>query len=131
MFRRIPGSGQHWARYKPGQNIPYVNQPATFLHLGCDPNVTEGMEENKFSWDWAPMKWQNRVGSVIIARKDKKPLLPEHAEVLADFCQHHLARKFGECVEGEHGVPESIPGLGKDHVLNETTNAKFLEYYNA
>lgn len=54
--------------------LPYVNQPATFLHLGCDPSITEGMIQNKYEWGWAPAESQNDVGSVIIVRKDKKPL---------------------------------------------------------
>jgi hypothetical protein len=77
------------------------------------------------------MKWQNDVSSVIIARKDKKSLLPEHADALADFCQNHLIDKFQELTESKHGAPRSIPRLGKNHVLGEITKQKFLKYYRA
>jgi hypothetical protein len=33
-----------------------------------------------------PQRWQNNVGSVLIVRQDKKPLLPEHGAALAEYC---------------------------------------------
>jgi hypothetical protein len=106
----------------------WQNQSATFLHIGCDPDITETMEYPG-SWGFAPMKWQNDVGSVIIARQDKKPLLPEHAEALADFCQEHVTPMIEAQNESEWGAPGSVPGLRKDDILKEITKEKFLMYY--
>jgi hypothetical protein len=48
MVRRIPGNVEHWeSRNEHGREIPWVNQPATFLHLGCDPSITEYMWKNR------------------------------------------------------------------------------------
>jgi hypothetical protein len=30
--------------------MPWCNQDATFLHLGCDPKVKEGTLENNLAW---------------------------------------------------------------------------------
>lgn len=34
---------------------------------------------------FTPPAWQNRVGTVIVTRKDKLPLLPQHVEVIWDY----------------------------------------------
>ncbi|KAF1830653.1 hypothetical protein BDW02DRAFT_92701 [Decorospora gaudefroyi] len=132
MVCRIPGSVNHWKQRSSVEGMcAYVNQPATMLHLGCEPTNTEGMMKSQYAWGWAPWKWQNDVGSVIIVRKDKKHLLPEHAEALADFCQNYLLEIFGEQKESECGVSGSTPGLGKEYVLEKIAKEKFLEYYEA
>jgi hypothetical protein len=122
MALRIPGSFEHWEK-RPAINgiMAYCNPSATFLHLGCDPKVKDGMLEGRSPWGWAPWKWQNVVGSIIVARKDKKPLLPEHADALAEFCQVHLNHLFQKQTE-RNWKPK--------HVLKEIRKDKFLKYYN-
>jgi hypothetical protein len=44
---------------------------------------------------FAPMIWQDNVGTVIVARKDRKPLLPQHLEGVFDYCGRILER-FGD-----------------------------------
>ena len=123
MARRIPGSFEYWNKRPAIDRImAYCNQPATFLHLGCDPKVNDGMLEGKSPWGFAPWKWQNDVGSVIVARKDRKPLLPEHAEALAEFCQFHLNHFYEEQTE---------QNLKPKHVLKEIKKDKFLKYYDS
>jgi len=39
-----------------------------------------------YGWAFAPMSWDFPVGSCIVTRLDKKPLLTEHVEVLTE-CQ--------------------------------------------
>jgi hypothetical protein len=52
------------------------------------------------------MKWQNSLGAVVVMRKDKKPLLPEHVEALAEF-QHRLIASFQEQTESSFSDIES------------------------
>ncbi|KAF1937904.1 hypothetical protein EJ02DRAFT_40675 [Clathrospora elynae] len=44
MVHRILGSVKHWEEVLSATCMyNYVNQPGTFLHLGCDPNTTDVM----------------------------------------------------------------------------------------
>ncbi|KFA68155.1 hypothetical protein S40285_10673 [Stachybotrys chlorohalonatus IBT 40285] len=58
------------------------NQIATYLAI--DP-------ESGF----APLSWQSGVGTVIVARKDRKPFLLQHLEVRFDYTANILDR-FGD-----------------------------------
>jgi hypothetical protein len=53
------------------------NQAATYLNI--DPNS-----------GFAPPAWQGGVGTVVVARKDRKPLLLHHLEVVWDYCSRIL-----------------------------------------
>ncbi|KAI0965358.1 hypothetical protein F4678DRAFT_476640 [Xylaria arbuscula] len=64
----------------------YENMNATYLHLCCDPEAKSDIAHGIPGWGSAPMKWQNRVGSVIVARQDQKPLSPWHVEALCRYC---------------------------------------------
>ena len=66
------------------------NQIATYLNI----DATSG---------FAPPEWQSYVGTVIAARKDRKPLLPQHLEGVWMYCDHILDI-FGE---GE-GAPRQL-----------------------
>lgn len=66
------------------------NQAITYIHV--DP-IT----------GFAPPKWQSGIGTVIVARKDKKDLSPEHYEAIWMYCDRILDY-FGE---GE-GAPEHL-----------------------
>ncbi|RTE68469.1 hypothetical protein BHE90_017153 [Fusarium euwallaceae] len=44
---------------------------------------------------FAPPSWQSYVGTVLVARKDQKPLLPQHLEGVWVYCDHILDL-FGE-----------------------------------
>ncbi|KAI0447258.1 hypothetical protein F4803DRAFT_363319 [Xylaria telfairii] len=44
---------------------------------------------------FAPPEWQSSVGTVIVARKDKKPLLPHHLEGVWMYC-NYILDIFGE-----------------------------------
>ncbi|KAL1865345.1 hypothetical protein Daus18300_007235 [Diaporthe australafricana] len=52
---------------------------------------------------FAPIAWQSEVGTVLVARLDKKPLLPQHLEGVWMYCDHILDL-FGD---GE-GVPRKL-----------------------
>ncbi|KAH8667805.1 hypothetical protein BGZ61DRAFT_461171 [Ilyonectria robusta] len=58
------------------------NTIITYLHI----DATSG---------FAPPQWQSRVGTVVVARKDKKPLLPHHMEGAWMYCDY-ISDLFGE-----------------------------------
>jgi hypothetical protein len=58
------------------------NQIATYINI--DPES-----------GYAPPVWQSYVGTVLVARKDKKPLLPHHLEGMWMYCDYILDL-FGE-----------------------------------
>lgn len=58
------------------------NQIATYLNLDPDSG-------------FAPPTWQSHVGTVLVARKDRKPLLPQHLEGVWMYCDYMLD-VFGE-----------------------------------
>jgi hypothetical protein len=53
------------------------NQIATYLNIDAETG-------------FAAMRWQSHVGTVIVARQDKKPLLVHHLEGVWMFCDHIL-----------------------------------------
>lgn len=97
------------------------NQAATFLHLCCDPNA----ESSILGWGWAPLQWQNDVGSVLVMRQDKKPILPLHVEALSTYCQYE-ARAFLAHSIGEY-APE-IP-MTKEAALGMITRPSFIIHW--
>jgi hypothetical protein len=58
------------------------NQIATYLNIDSDCG-------------FAPPTWQSHVGTVLVARKDRKPLLPQHLEGVWMYCDYILD-VFGE-----------------------------------
>lgn len=66
------------------------NQIATYLKIDADSG-------------FAPPAWQSHVGTIVVARKDRKPLLPQHLEGVWMYCDHIL-NLFGE---GE-GAPRRL-----------------------
>jgi hypothetical protein len=66
------------------------NQIATYLNIDADSG-------------FAPPAWQSHVGTIIVARKDRKPLLPQHLEGVWMYCDRILDL-FGE---GE-GAPRTL-----------------------
>ncbi|KJZ70619.1 hypothetical protein HIM_10007 [Hirsutella minnesotensis 3608] len=53
------------------------NQIATYLNIDANSG-------------YAPPEWQSHVGTVVVARKDRRPLLPQHLEGVWMFCDHVL-----------------------------------------
>lgn len=88
------------------QSIPSIPRlievPLVFYRLsshsatpaGLDNQIITSLNINATS-GLAPSEWASRVGTVIVARKDKKPLLPHHLEAVWTYCDHILDL-FGE-----------------------------------
>jgi hypothetical protein len=127
FVRRIPGSADTWATRTdhPSGMVPWVNVAGTFLYRGCQPEREDDWP--KYGWAFAPGEWQNSVGAVWVARQDKKELLPEHVEALAEYCQHHLGPFFEAQMESEYFDVR----LGKDYVMKEISQEKFEAYFHA
>ncbi|XP_044714430.1 uncharacterized protein HRG_12009 [Hirsutella rhossiliensis] len=53
------------------------NQIATYLNIDADSG-------------FAPPEWQSQVGTVVVARKDRRPFYPQHLEGVWMFCDHIL-----------------------------------------
>lgn len=58
------------------------NQIITYLNVNLDSGL-------------APMEWQSHIGTVVVARKDKKPFLPHHLEGVWMYADYILDL-FGE-----------------------------------
>lgn len=108
----------NWANAKDsemfGNESPYNNQDATFLHLCIDPKVKSDLSRGIMGWGWAPEQWQRDVGSAIVIRQDKKPLSPWHVEALCRYCRYH-ARDCLAHSKGEYAPDEP---MSKDLVLS-------------
>lgn len=109
--RRLP-SHAAWRSMQEGH--PFDNMPATYLHLNADKDSDK--------WGWAPMSWQNSVGSVLVVRRDGKDLSPLHMEALCEFCQFEVGEAFESQMEAEKD---------RDTVLPKLTRAKFAEFFEA
>jgi hypothetical protein len=105
---------------------PFNNQSATFLHQCCDSNARSDRSNGSLGWGWCPLKWQNGVGSVIVVRKDRRPLLPTHMEALAGYCQNEVRPLMGHSI-GEYSPEEPIR---KDHVLEIICRPMFVLYWS-
>lgn len=137
------------------------NTEATALHLVCDvPTANENSNmydhhsvydptrldtSNEASWGHPIPRWTWNIGSVIVVRKDKLPLYPEHVQALFRFCHYKLhpmfqmemgvfgrnmtERDVHTCLNemGDFGTRKNIT---KEDVLGEITKAKFSSYYN-
>ncbi|KAK4541839.1 hypothetical protein LTR36_007371 [Oleoguttula mirabilis] len=121
------------AKYHPANKLftesgGFTNQPATFMHLTIDPYAKFDLANDTMSFGWAPMRWANSVGNVLLVREDRKPLDPDAAEAFGAYCQYHIGSYCGwqSESEGEHGVEGDM--RFKDFVLAEITPEKWATY---
>lgn len=81
-------------RYAPDRNWTdcgdTTNQEITFMHLNCDLNGKFDAKTGTMGFGWAGMQWQNNVGNVLVARKNRKPLSARTLEAFGGFCFGHL-----------------------------------------
>lgn len=128
LTRQCPPS-LRWMRtkgqYDFGGQSPDNNQDATFLHLCCDPkadNFPAGP-----GWSMASFKWQQSVGSVIVVRRDQKPLDPLHIEALCHYCRYEIRPLMGHTM-GEYAPDEP---LARDLVLQMICRPTFsISWFN-
>lgn len=104
---------------------PFANQDATYLHVSCD--LTSDLESSTEAmiWGYASMQWQYSVGSVIVVRQDKKPLLPLHVEALCKYCRYDIRPFFAHSL-GEYD--EENP-MSEEAVLAVISRSTFVIYW--
>ncbi|KAF2656369.1 hypothetical protein K491DRAFT_678130 [Lophiostoma macrostomum CBS 122681] len=123
----LPGSCDYWSMVeKEGddhvENLE-ENQAATFLLLSCDPEDKDSFIGD--AWSRMAIGFKAEGGTVLVARKDKKPLLPDHLLALTDYCQRHLAdiywKNIADNPDGEYD-PKKI--------LQEITREQFEKHWH-
>lgn len=63
------------------------NPSATFLQRCYDPKAKTDTANGNMGFGWAAVHWLDSVGSFLLVRKDKKPLLPLHMEAILKYSQ--------------------------------------------
>lgn len=76
-------------------------------------------------WGWMPGVWFQDGGSALVVRSQAEDLLPEHLEVLCDFCENKIGLICKDAVE--NGDLER----GKRLVRKAATKKSFLAYYES
>lgn len=94
----------------------YENVPATVLHRVLDPSTGD-------RWGWAPMQWQNDVGSVLVVRSDGQDMTTQQLEVLSHFCQFKLQPLIENAMGG--GLVE----MTREEVMGYMTPDGFGHYF--
>ena len=92
------------------------NVPATFLHLNTD-------ESSGDWWGWAPMKWQNNVGNVLVVRNDNQDVSVQQVEALCHFCEFKMQPLFANVTGG------GFVQMSRAEVLGYLTPEGFKEYF--
>ncbi|KAJ8130223.1 hypothetical protein O1611_g3406 [Lasiodiplodia mahajangana] len=90
---------EHAVFSRPVPPIPMLIEiPLVFYRLGTQSSDREGLNNQivtsiniNATSGFAPPDWKTGVGSVIVARKDKKPLLPHHLEGIWMYCDYILS----------------------------------------
>ena len=129
VIQRIPRSVTHWKkRSDTGNTAPWVNRAATFLNRACQPEREETGDLD-YIWGFAHADWQGDVGAVMVMRKDKKTLLEEHVDALAEYHEDYLSDFFQEKWESSHQGVEPEMQRSTAWVMQEITKAKFEDFY--
>ncbi len=82
-------------------------------------------DKGELGWGWAPRRWQNSVGSVLVVRQDKKALSPLHVEALCNYCRYEVGPVIAHSV-GDYYPEEPI---SKDGVLAMICRPTFVIYW--
>lgn len=110
IFTRRYPSDSRWSEGR-DHGPRFNNQFATLLHLSCDPKAE--CEPPSMGWGWAPEQWQYGVGSVLVVRQDKKPLLPFDVEALCMYCRDEVLPLFSH----SNGIHYPEEPMSKEAVL--------------
>ncbi|KAH7117299.1 hypothetical protein EDB81DRAFT_848190 [Dactylonectria macrodidyma] len=82
--------------------VTMIQVPLVFHRVGTQSANRADLDNQMITYlniddesGFAPSEWRSYVGTVAVARKDKKPLLPQHLEGVWMYCDYILAL-FGE-----------------------------------
>lgn len=91
---------------------------ATILHLSLDTRSER--------WSSVPQHMRTKVGSVVVVRQDREPLLPLHAEALCRYCHDHVSPLLKRSMSGYGGRHP----LNKEAVLSMICRATFEIFWH-
>ena len=104
---------------------PFDNLDATLLHQCCDPSAKPSYATRSFGWGFSHESWQDKVGSVLVVRLNKQPLLPMHVEALARYCWYEVRPILYHSL-GTYAPEESIK---KEDALKMICRPMFVIYW--
>ena len=125
IFTRRCFSNPRLANHSDSKLFDFINENATFLHLCCDSKAGFDRHFEKMGWGWTSMQWQKNVGSTLVVRQNKKPLLPLHVKALCKYCRYEIRPLFGHS-QGEYASEKSMK---KDAVLVMICRPTFVIYW--
>ena len=109
----------------------YSNESATFLHLSCDPKGICDPLQGLMSFGFAPLHWEDPVGSIIVVRRDNKPLAPLHMEAICNYCQYEISPMFQEFSESlEYFEENGLEIPTHETVLSKINRDTFTAYWH-
>lgn len=77
------------------RTIATCNKPAKFLHLIVDPlpasQTVHGAQPSSTAFGGTNQDWAGEVGSLLVVRQDKQPLLALDIEALSAYCEREAA----------------------------------------
>lgn len=103
-----------------------TDQHITFMHVNYDPNASNVLSKNSAPFGFAPMLFQNDVGTQLVASTTKNPFSTETVEAFGDFCQWHLTPYFEQYCEKARDAAAPVSGTKK--VLDQITNTNWTKY---
>lgn len=105
---------------------PADNENAASLHQCPDPKAEFDFTTGSSGWGPRSAPWQNDMGSAIVVRKDRKPLLPLQMEALAKWCKEEVRPILAHSI-GEYAPEEPI---SKEDVLTIICRPMFVVYWS-
>jgi len=114
----------------PASQPSFKNQHITFMHIGCNPDIRSSDKPDRASFGFAPMTYQDGVGTQLVASATMKHLSADTVEAFGDFCQWHLmpyTQRYMEETDEEVAAADMVKARKK--VMGQMTNAKWTEYF--
>ncbi|GAB7335189.1 hypothetical protein MBLNU13_g07614t1 [Cladosporium sp. NU13] len=113
----------------PTSSPPLENQHITFMHIGCNPKAKWTGKPDCATFGFAPMMYQNDVGTHLVASATMGNLSAETLEAFCDFCQWHIIPYVRKYVEDKAAAERGTKfAKASKQVLDQMTNAKWTEY---
>lgn len=127
MAMRVTGSYKRWADHAKVKRLPaFANLSILNLFRGFHPRILSEPEtaldlKHYYPYGKVPSRWMPRTGSVLIVRRDRKPLLLAHARALLDYMEY-----IGDFFDLDIGGRVTLLG---NVVLKEVSKTKFLGFF--
>lgn len=107
------------------------NQPITFRHLSLEPTI-RNMQKSIAPFGFAPLLFQSKVGTQVVASTSKTPLSVRTVHAFCDFCQHHLAEYFEEHSDVGGDAAARLGSVKPSaHILDQITYARYTQFLSS